>query len=478
MSPPSSPRFPRWLVPVAMFALPAACHPTVPASLLPGTGQDAGPPPGASSPPSALASGSAPASAGSALVSAGSASAPDPPVREATVGWVVSPADHARSASLVATTDGGVVATGLRESTRKADRGFVARLGAEGETRWRHLGLDTFRRGVQATPDSLYLLAEFSGRLQLAGLTLDATDDASDMALARVSMDGEVRWGRLFNTTSFDRAMDLTALPDGSVVASHGAFASPAKGLMAFTLAGGQDALLSRWDPDGSLRWVRSLGWPGYDEAGHVTTTTDGALLAVGTRWKSPSTVQRDLDDRPSQGWIARLGLDGEIAWVKGLGEPGDRTMAFFLERAPGGGAVVAGLFRGKTRLGGVTLDDRRGTSFVAALDAAGDVQWAQSLPPIRCLAVSPSGQVYAVTDEDVLRVNPSTAPARIFHVEASETMRLESCALSGPGRLFVAGTAPVGGRLQGKPIVDAPTRPLPSWRSVNEFAFVARLDL
>ncbi|MGC4055284.1 MAG: hypothetical protein QM757_41145 [Paludibaculum sp.] len=82
--------------------------------------------------------------------------------------------------------------------------------------------------------------------------------------------------------------------PDGGVVVAHGAFTAPRKGPVQFTVAGGQDTLIAPGN-DGGLVGVKSLAWPGYDEPAGVVTS-GGAVMAAGTRWKSPSTMSPDLE--------------------------------------------------------------------------------------------------------------------------------------------------------------------------------------
>lgn len=478
----SSPPLPRWALPLAALTLPLACQSSLRSPQVGPPSEASAQPSSASAPGSApeVASAPVPSASGALAASAAGSGAPapsDPPVRDAKVKWVLNPVDHTRSFRLTTTEDGGVVVMGQSDAFLGArDDMFVTRLNAEGETGWQRLGVGRFVQATRATPEFLYILTEFSGRVRFGGLKLDGSDHASEMMVARMSMKGEAHWASLFSSPDYDRAVDLAPLPDGGVVAVHGAFAAPRQGPVTFRVAGGQDTLLSRWGTDGSLTWVKSLEWPGYDEPAGVVAS-GGALHAAGSRWKSASTSMGDLDSGACQGWVGRFKPDGEVEWLKALGEPDKHTRISALAEGPGG-VVLAGTLRGKTTLGEVVVDGGKGSGFVAQLDATGAVKWAHAIPAPTCLALSPSGQVYVTTGRDVLRVSAAGEQSRIFHAEPKDVAALNHCAMHGADRLFVSGVAPVDASVGGVKIGKPRTVRSPAWMSTYEVAFVARLDL
>lgn len=424
-----------------------------------------------------MASSSSSAAASASVTGAASGVPADPPARAAGASWVVNVVDHTITYQLAPMADGGVVVMGQSEAFLGArDDMFVTRLDPDGATVWQHLGVGRFVRAIRSTMDSLYLLTEFSGNVRFNGISVDGGGNTSLM-VARLSASGEARWGKLFDSPDYDRAGALVPLPDGGVVMAHGAFRAPSKGAVQFRVAGGQDTLLSRWSPSGDLTWVKSLEWPGYDKPSGIVPSK-GELIAAGTRWKKSETDADALANNACQGWIARVKMDGEVAWLKPLGEPERHTEISAVAEGPDGAVTLAGTFQGKTTLGGVTLDPAKGKGFLARLDADGVVAWAHPIPTPTCLAVSPSGQAYVGTKNEVLRVSWAGEQVKIFHIENKDGFRLQDCALAGSNRLFISGEAPPDASIGDKKIGPPRTNRSPKWLSTYSVAFVARLDL
>lgn len=469
----------------ALALLPVACASVAPreASLAPVSSASAGASPDGVE--ASASTGSVPGVAASApgasasVAGAVGAAGVEPPAREARVAWVMQPVDHTTGLRLGVAPEGGVAVAGNSEMFLGArDDMFVQRLSADGEVVWQKLGVGRFVRGVRAWEGGTVVATEFTGQVRLGGLQESAKDGSTDLFLGKFDGRGEPVWSARFGAPDFDRAADLALLADGGVALAHGAFLAPRKGPISFTIAGGEDTLVSRWSARGELVWVKSLGWPGYDEPMAILPSREGSVVAGGTRWKSASTMSSDLEQGPCQPWVVRLTSSGDVAWQTAASEPGKHTTLRAMAEGGAGQVVIAGSLRGATTIGATTVTAAKGQGYVAQLDANGQVAWARAAPLAVCVALSPGGQLYVVTSHEVFRVNATDEPVRVFQADPRAIRGFERCVLSGPDRLFVSGTASPDASLGDRKIGPPRTMRSPAWKSTDEASFVARLDL
>lgn len=85
-------------------------------------------------------------------------------------------------------------------------------------------------------------------------------------------------WTKLLGTSSSDSAIALTTGTDGAIYMAGYTRGS----LDGQTNRGSSDALLAKYDPDGSKVWTKLLGSSAYDGATALTTGTDDAIYMVG----------------------------------------------------------------------------------------------------------------------------------------------------------------------------------------------------
>ncbi|UCH15519.1 MAG: SBBP repeat-containing protein, partial [Bacteroidales bacterium] len=118
-------------------------------------------------------------------------------------------------------------------------------------------------------------------------LTIDASNFTSnggnDILVANFSADGNLQWtsqiggtgaespkavytdelGNVFVTGSFSNVVDV----DGNVIVSTGE----------------QDAFLAKYLPNGSIDWIKNIGWgPGRDRASYISINDAGDIYIVG----------------------------------------------------------------------------------------------------------------------------------------------------------------------------------------------------
>jgi hypothetical protein len=131
-----------------------------------------------------------------------------------------------------------------------------------------------------------------------------------------------------------DRTSGVAVDAEGNVYVS-----GATTGDLAQPNAGGDDAILIKYEASGRLAWVRQLGTPAFDYARDVAVDPSGDATIVGY-----SAGDLDGNGVPPGGndiFVARFAPDGTRRWLVQTGTPGD-DQAWDLAVDAAGGTVVA----------------------------------------------------------------------------------------------------------------------------------------
>lgn len=169
-------------------------------------------------------------------------------------------------------------------------------------------------------------------------------------------------WTQRFGTPAIDTGNAVAVDAAGSVFVVGGTFGSPDGS----TNAGGSDALVSKYDRQGNLLWVRLIGLGGSDHAQAVAGDRSGGAFVGGWTEAAPAGLR---------GLLARFDADGNLLWSASLGD--DDTQIRSVHVDLNGDVLVAGSSFGP--LFGVTGAVRR-NAFVAKFSADGALRWGKLL--------------------------------------------------------------------------------------------------
>jgi len=291
-----------------------------------------------------------------------------------------------------------LVSAGLRDM-------FVAKFLRNGTLAWvRHAGgaADDSGRGLAVAKDgSVIVTGSFIDTATFgageANETTLASTGGEDIFVARFTADGALLWARSAGGIDHDRAHDIAIAPDGgalvvgeyqsTVVFGQG---DPKETTLSFFRA--RDVFMARYDSDGTLAWVRRAGGDGENIGRAIAASADGGALVTGEFRQSAifgegEAGQTTLTARSaSDVFVAKLGGDGSLSWVKRMGSASDADISddvgWDVISAADGGAFVTGEF-GETAVFGegeteeTTLTATGLTNlFVCKLDSDGATQW------------------------------------------------------------------------------------------------------
>lgn len=361
--------------------------------------------------------------------------------RPAKVSWIVVPVDHTDCCAMALLPDGGVLALGENEyGTSSSDDMFLSRLDSAGHTVWHKRAMGRYIRTLSVAAGHAFVTTEFSGRVHLGRVRVRGPGGI-DVFVGKLDLSGSARWGRVFSTWDYDRVHAAAPTPDGGVVVALGAFVSPRSGPFVFKPAGGEDALVAKWNGAGKFLWLKSFHWHGNDTAASIVTGARGSLFVAGTRWRSPSTGAYSTANGPCHGWVARLAPDGKTRWLRDLGSAWGHLEIELMARAPGDRLVVAGSLYGTAKVGGTTFHARRVRPYVAVLDSAGNVLWARAEPVASCVTVDAAGRILLGGTKGIVVARRSGSQPWLLHFP-KDMYDVQSCVADGAHYLYVSGDA------------------------------------
>ena len=178
--------------------------------------------------------------------------------------------------------------------------------------------------------------------------------------LIKLTENGDLSWAHLITNGDRDLGVSsLLTLTDGSLVIAGGASGNGADG---------SDTALIHFDRDGNPLSGIALHAPPLGGLHLISRDIDGWFLLGGRSAKGGPTLADPVD--PSQPTIARVGLDGQIAWAK-------------VEDLGAKGGMLIGLVHGRDHLVAIATRGDWGPSTLVRLTLDGDPAggWSPAAP-------------------------------------------------------------------------------------------------
>jgi uncharacterized delta-60 repeat protein len=197
--------------------------------------------------------------------------------------------------------------------------------------------------------DSVVLTGKFEGTATFGHGAHQATlisQDSYDIFIARYNMYGDLEWAKSAGGEDDQEGCGITALSDDSVIVT-GYFkdittfgkgeANEITLTSTYFLGYTEDIFIARYNPDGSLAWVRAACGVRQNRGTGVTTLSDDSVVVTGyfrsyitfNKGEVDETALTSLKDKYNQVYtddifIARYKPDGSIVWAKSAGGHND----------------------------------------------------------------------------------------------------------------------------------------------------------
>ncbi len=163
---------------------------------------------------------------------------------------------------------------------------------------------------------SIYAVGSFSSNDRYS---LFKSFGRADAGILKLSANGDVEWVRQYGGSDIDNFPAVTAAPDGGCVIA-GRSRSKDHSLTALSNHGGYDAVLVKFNGNGSLVWERALGGLGNDSLEDIVSAADGGYAAVGYSSSSDRDWNAIGNRGGTDGVIVSVTAAGDVTSVQGYG--------------------------------------------------------------------------------------------------------------------------------------------------------------
>ncbi|MCL2317940.1 MAG: hypothetical protein FWC44_02635 [Methanomassiliicoccaceae archaeon] len=165
---------------------------------------------------------------------------------------------------------------------------------------------------------------------------------SSDAVIMKINNDGSIAWANGIGGTSYDEFFSVAAISGGYVVVGYSGIFDGDWAAKGVSGKGGSDAIVVKFNTDGSYAWAKNFGGSESDVLRSVIPVS-GGFVAVGNSYK----FDMDWAGRGYSGkgnadsTIVMFNIDGSVAWAKAIG--GSDTDDFWSVTAVTGGYIAVG---------------------------------------------------------------------------------------------------------------------------------------
>lgn len=291
---------------------------------------------------------------------------------------------------------------------------FVAQYDPGGQMMWVRQGLSYGSGGSAIALDAtgnVCVGGSFQRDIKFDRVSISRGDSWIVFYLAKYDRTGNVLWVQT-GVSQTTVARDLATDRQGNVYAVGSFFGIVTFNSEGLTGHGQTDGFIAKYDPAGSLVWIRAVGGPQEDSIDAIEVDSNGSIFVTGSFEKTAVLGSVELTAKGgSDHFVARYDPDGTCIWAfAGGSENEDPQLGGHRDNAiamvsQGDDLYIAGSFVGKARFLTMPLISAGGADlFVAKVSKAGVLSWIQTFGGIRYdfprdLTIDLSGNVYVVGD-------------------------------------------------------------------------------
>lgn len=202
---------------------------------------------------------------------------------------------------------------------------FLLKYNSSGTEQWVRKGGGTLAevgRSVRTDADgNIYVSGYYnSATLTFGALTGLSNSGGTDGFLVKYNSSGTEQWSRKFGGSANDFAYSVATGPGASppVYISGYVDGSASFDSINVSAVGMIDAIVARYNSDGTVQWVRTGGGPDNDAAEYVNTDADGNVYIAG--YLGPDAVfgtwSADAGDGETDLYGAKYDSSGNIIWL------------------------------------------------------------------------------------------------------------------------------------------------------------------
>jgi len=196
--------------------------------------------------------------------------------------------------------DSSYIITGLSGSFGEDSEAFLLKLSKDGQYQWsNHYG------GNEADWGRRVLYNQDLG-YYIVGNSNSFSSGDYDAMVVKTDLQGNQLWSKTYGTGNWEQINDAVFASDSGIVMV---------GMSQSLVGGGSDIYMARLNQNGDTLWTKTIGGTGQDVANTIINVEDSMFIVAGQYFNQDSSLVK--------GFLMKIKQNGEIAWMKQIGDNG-----------------------------------------------------------------------------------------------------------------------------------------------------------
>jgi hypothetical protein len=241
------------------------------------------------------------------------------------------------------------------------------------------------------------------------------TPASTDMVIVKYSSGGTIAWKKHFNAASTQQAKGIAIDASDNIIVT-GQFAGTVDFGGQMRSATDLDAFVVRYDPSGTLSWVKAFSATSIQEPMSAAVDSSGGIIITGTTRDTVNFGGGNVGTTgKTEGFYAKFDATGAHQWSASF--TADQYQHVGVSTGPGKEVVLIGSYSGSTTIGGKTLTALGSLDiFLAKLGDMGQLLWVKSIGDANLqmtgdVAVHPASGDIVITGTTMGMVDFGTGP-------------------------------------------------------------------
>jgi len=234
---------------------------------------------------------------------------------------------------------------GMGASGKGVSDGTIVKFDLEGSVVWAKnfggSGEDHFLSVIEVSDG--YVVFGYSNKIDRDwakfGVKGKGVDDA---VVVKFNKDGSVAWAKSFGGSGYDRFVSAAAVPGGFIAVGQTNTLDKDWAAQGCTGKGGTDGAVVKFNNDGTVAWAKNFGGSVSDYFDAVISVSDGFVVVGSSYGMNGDWTEFGLTTKGNgDGVIMKFNNDGTAVWANNFGGTGNDQ--FYAVTAIPGGYIVAG---------------------------------------------------------------------------------------------------------------------------------------
>lgn len=249
--------------------------------------------------------------------------------------------------SIQQTSDGGYIIAGFSNSNDGDVSGnhgkgdfWIIKLSTTGIIEWQKMlggSDDDFVSSIKTTSDGGYIAV---GQSISNNGNVTGNHGDFDIWAVKLAGNGNIEWQKSIGGSEYEDAYSVQQTTDGGFIIAG--YSNSNDGDVSGN-HGDFDACIVKLTSNGVIQWQKSIGGNAYEEIGSVICTSDGDYVIAGFSNSNNGDLTQNYGSY--DGWIVKLGDNGNLLWQKSFGGSKYDNISSILETADGGYVFAGGSY-------------------------------------------------------------------------------------------------------------------------------------